>query len=89
MTYGPDFRELTKSFSTEARPIIVWEYNDKTMLINPNNGEETGGVSYTVTLPHFVFIDRQGAGKFVLVHSNVVGETYEPNWYSADAKRTY
>jgi GWxTD domain-containing protein len=89
MMYGPYSREVLKTFSTEARPIKVWEYNDKSIRINPNGGEEMGGMTYTASLPHFVFIDRQGAGKYVLVHSNVVGETPEPGWYTREAKRTY
>ncbi len=89
MTYGPCDREFSKPFTTDALPSVVWEYTNMNMIVNSNLGEETGELKYTPSLPHFIFIDRQGAGKYVLIHSNVKGETSEPDWYTRDAKKTF
>lgn len=78
ITYGvPDERYIiTQLHSPDAKPYITWEYFDKHFqLISGSH-------------PIFAFVDIQGGGKFILVHSNVQGETYEPNWYYQEAKRT-
>ncbi|MEP7234236.1 MAG: GWxTD domain-containing protein [Ignavibacteriota bacterium] len=74
----PDERLITQVLhSVEAKPYITWEYRDKNIPLISG--------SHAI----FVFLDRQGGGKFVLVHSNVQGETYEPDWYSQEASRTH
>ncbi|MDP4237350.1 MAG: GWxTD domain-containing protein, partial [Bacteroidota bacterium] len=78
LTYGaPEERYITKQLhNTDAKPYITWEYYDKNMHLIAG--------SHAI----FAFVDVQGGGKFVLVHSNVEGESYEPNWYSEEARRT-
>lgn len=67
---------ITQLHATDAKPYITWEYfNKKFTLISGSHAI-------------FAFVDVQGGGKFVLVHSNVQGESYEPNWYYQEAKRT-
>ena len=63
-------------FESESKPYIIWEY-DPTTAIRTIDGQK----------PMFVFLDRQGGGNFFLVHSNVVGETSNPNWYNHEALR--
>ncbi len=79
LTYGaPDDRNVKSVLhSVDAKPYISWEYFNKSLQL----------LSGSHAL--FVFVDRQGGGKFVLVHSNVQGETYEPDWYSQDAAQTH
>jgi GWxTD domain-containing protein len=75
---APDERNVTSVLhSVDAKPYIIWVYVDKTIrLMNGTHAE-------------FDFVDKQGGGKFILVHSNVQGETYEPDWYSQEAARTH
>ena len=60
----------------ETKPYIIWEYDH-----NPSISLMSGGQR-----AQFIFLDRQGQGDFVLVHSNVVGETY--NATGSVAKRS-
>ncbi len=78
ITYGaPEERYVVSQLhTTNAKPYITWEYFNKKLTLT------------TGSHPIFAFVDIQGGGKFVLVHSNVQGETYEPNWYYQEAKRT-
>lgn len=62
---------------TSAKPYIRWEY-DPNPAIRLVAGAQRA---------EFVFLDRQGGGDFVLVHSNVIGETYQADWYSREALR--
>ncbi|MDP4199022.1 MAG: GWxTD domain-containing protein [Bacteroidota bacterium] len=76
--YGlPSALDDTHMVGTESKPYIVWEYDP-----TPNMRLTAGS-----TRPMFVFVDRQGGGNFVLVHSTVVGENYEPDWYNREAYR--
>ncbi len=73
----PPPRGITnKEFVSESKPYITWEY-DPTQSIRTTDGQK----------PLFVFLDRQGGGNYFLVHSNVVGETSEPDWYNREALR--
>jgi GWxTD domain-containing protein len=62
---------------TSSKPYIIWVY-DPTTNIRLTTGSNR---------PEFVFLDRQGGGNFVLVHSTVVGEPYEPDWFNQEAYR--
>jgi GWxTD domain-containing protein len=78
LTYSaPQERYIKKVLhSIDSRPYIIWDYYDKSLTL-------TSGSNAT-----FVFVDKQGGGKFELVHSNVQGEVYEPDWQTVEAKRT-
>jgi len=43
-------------------------------------GEIQGGV-------HFIFVDMVGYGNYILVHSNLKGEPYNPDWYNSHVKQ--
>ena len=43
-------------------------------------GEIQGGV-------HFIFVDLLGFGNFILVHSDIKGEHYDPDWYDHYVKQ--
>jgi len=79
LTYGaPDDRNVKPVLhSVDAKPYITWEYFDKNLRLMSD--------SHAI----FVFVDRQGGGRFTLVHSNVQGEVYEPDWYSQEAAQTH
>lgn len=78
LTYGAaDERNITSELhNIGAKPYIIWKYYDKNLRLLSGSTAQ------------FVFVDKQGGGKFVLVHSNVQGEVYEPDWYSQEAQRT-
>jgi GWxTD domain-containing protein len=76
LIYGPNVYIDEHLFDPDTKPYVTWGY-DPDPRIRLNSGNR----------PEFVFIDRQGGGNFVLVHSNVVGEVSEPDWYSRDARR--
>ncbi|MEO6940786.1 MAG: GWxTD domain-containing protein [Candidatus Kapaibacterium sp.] len=76
--YGPPDQITGDQFSTEAKPYITWNYQKTHYVLS----------SGSIGLPTFVFLDKQGGGKYMLVHSNVLGETAEPDWYNAEARRT-
>jgi len=76
LTYGPPpLNGITKTlFDPSAKPYISWEYNpDQSIRVSSGNRG------------FFIFLDRQGGGNFVLVHSNVLGEPSEADWYSREA----
>jgi GWxTD domain-containing protein len=76
LKYGaPDERNIDKQLHTiNAKPYISWTYYDKNIQL------------FAGSHPVFVFVDRRGGGKFELVHSNVLGETYEQDWYSREVQ---
>ena len=76
IVFGPPQYFSTHDFSAESKPYIQWEYDPKPS-IRINSG----------TRPQFIFLDRQGGGNYFLVHSNVQGETSEPDWYTREALR--
>lgn len=43
-------------------------------------GEIQGGV-------HFIFVDLIGYGNYILVHSDIKGEPYNPDWYNTTVKQ--
>jgi GWxTD domain-containing protein len=43
-------------------------------------GEIQGGV-------HFIFVDMIGFGNYILVHSDIKGEQYNPDWYNSFVKQ--
>lgn len=73
LKYGEPTNEDFEGHTIGTKPYMKWE--------NENfRGKLTSG-----TKAVFVFVDRQGGGNFVLVHSNVFGEVSNPDWYSQDA----
>jgi len=76
LKYGaPEERNIDKQLhSINAKPYISWTYFDKNIKL------------FTGNHPLFIFVDRRGGGKFELVHSNALGETYEPDWYSREVQ---
>ena len=75
VTYGPPNFTNAELFNTEAKPYITWEYASLNMRVTSGSKAQ------------FVFLDRLGGGNFYLVHSNVIGEVQEPDWYSREAHR--
>jgi GWxTD domain-containing protein len=73
--YGPPEYIGGEQFSTESKPYIMWHYYSNRFSLSSGSRAE------------FVFVDLYGGGNFQLVHSNVRGETSNPNWYSTDAFR--
>lgn len=73
ITYGAPSDVESELFSTQAKPYIQWEY------VGKMKGFASGGRAY------FYFVDRMGGGNFNLVHSNVIGEVSDPNWYQNTA----
>ncbi|HYM21160.1 MAG TPA: GWxTD domain-containing protein [Candidatus Kapabacteria bacterium] len=63
-------------FEINTKPYIIWEYVNLKIPIQSGSR------------PQFVFLDRQGGGNFVLVHSNVRTEVQENDWYTSEALRT-
>lgn len=76
LVYGPPRYVGGEEFNPETKPYITWGY-DPLPNVRVNTGNQ----------PEFVFLDRQGGGNYVLVHSNVIGEVSEPDWYSREAHR--
>jgi GWxTD domain-containing protein len=76
LIYGQPRAIGGEEFNPETKPYITWSY-DPVPGVRVNSGSE----------PTFVFVDRQGGGNFVLVHSNVIGEVNEPDWYNVEAHR--
>ncbi len=93
LAYGaPDERNIkVELHNIDAKPYIVWQYiTDKIRLVSTERSStEPAQLSINYNYPTFIFVDRQGGGKFVLVHSNVQGEVYEQDWYTQDALRTH
>jgi GWxTD domain-containing protein len=76
IVYGPPKYIGGEQFNPETKPYITWEYDpDPTLRLT--SGQR----------PQFVFLDRQGGGNYFLVHSNVIGETSEPDWMTREAYR--
>ncbi|HET6512044.1 MAG TPA: GWxTD domain-containing protein [Candidatus Kapabacteria bacterium] len=73
LKYGEPADEKFEGHTIGTRPYIIWDYT-------PLRVKLTSG-----TAAEFVFVDRQGGGNFVLVHSNVLGEVSNPDWYNQDA----
>lgn len=71
--YGSPDRTVDELFSTQAKPYIQWQYIGRGYRLSD------GSRAY------FYFVDKMGGGNFTLVHSNVMGEVSNPNWYSMDA----
>jgi len=76
ITYGPPARVTTVTFDPSLKPYIIWEY-DRNSEMRLRDGN----------FPQFAFLDRQGGGNYFLVHSNVIGENYEPDWQTREALR--
>jgi GWxTD domain-containing protein len=73
LKYGPPTDEKYEGHTIGTRPYIVWKYREVRMKLTSGSEAE------------FVFVDRQGGGNFVLVHSNVFGEVSNADWYNQDA----
>src|SRR5438270_6668412 len=75
LTYGPPPQNGVEKhlFESAARPYIYWDYYNLDQNVRLSSGHQA----------HFVFLDRQGGGKFYLVESNVIGETSERNGYKS------
>lgn len=71
--YGEATHEDFEGHTIGTRPYMVWQNSNY-------RGKLTSG-----SMAEFVFVDRQGGGNFVLVHSNVLGEVSNHDWYSQDA----
>jgi GWxTD domain-containing protein len=78
IVYGPPPQHgiTVEEFDAEYKPYIIWDY-DAIPDLRLTSGSR----------PEFVFLDRQGGGNYVLVHSNVLGETSEPDWMTREAYR--
>ena len=76
LMYGQPQSIDNEQFVSGAKPYIIWEYDQNTSI------QLTSGAK-----PQFVFVDRQGGGNYYLVHSNVQGETSQPDWYNREALR--
>ncbi len=76
ITYGPPPSRNIQSFLfiPGYKPYIIWTYDP-----DPNLRLSTGNYA------EFDFVDRMGGGNFYLVSSNVIGETYDPNWKANEA----
>jgi GWxTD domain-containing protein len=91
LTYGmPEERFIDKKnlHAIDTRPFISWEYYDKNIPLTSTVKSSTENTKLNYNHPVFVFLDVQGTGKFELVHSNVQGEIYSPDWYTQLALRT-
>ena len=75
--YGYPDEIQRQPFSIDTKPYMMWEY------IGRNNIPLQFG-----SRAEFVFVDKQGGGNYILVHSNVRGETSETDWYSREALQT-
>lgn len=73
LKYGEPVDEKYEGHTIGTRPYIIWDYTPLRVKLTSGSTAE------------FVFVDRQGGGNFVLVHSNVFGEVSNPNWYQQDA----
>jgi GWxTD domain-containing protein len=73
ITYGAPDKEEKELFSTQAKPYMQWQYIGRGYRLTEGSRA------------FFYFVDKMGGGNFVLVHSNVMGEISNPNWYSMDA----
>jgi GWxTD domain-containing protein len=73
LKYGEPTHEELEGHTIGTRPYMTWQNSNY-------RGRLTSG-----QMAEFVFVDRQGGGNFVLVHSNVQGEVSNPDWYSQDA----
>ncbi|HET6510959.1 MAG TPA: GWxTD domain-containing protein [Candidatus Kapabacteria bacterium] len=73
LTYGAPTHEDFNGHTIATKPYMVWQNSNY-------RGKLTSG-----SMAEFVFVDRQGGGNFVLVHSNVLGEVSNADWYSQDA----
>jgi GWxTD domain-containing protein len=93
LAYGaPDERNIKLELhNIDAKPYIVWQYITNTIHLTSTDrsASEPSQLGINYNYPTFVFVDRQGGGKFVLVHSNVQGEVYDQNWYTEEALQTH
>jgi GWxTD domain-containing protein len=91
LKYGaPEERNIIKELhSIDSKPIIVWQYlsRDIVLLSTSKATTERMNTQINYNYPTFVFVDKEGGGKFTLVHSNVQGETFQPEWYIQEARR--
>lgn len=71
--YGPPDRTIDELFNTQAKPYIQWQYIGRGYRLSEGSRA------------FFYFVDKMGGGNFTLVHSNVMGEVSNPNWYTMDA----
>lgn len=71
--YGPPDRTIDELFNTQAKPYIQWQYIGRGYRLTEGSRA------------FFYFVDKMGGGNFTLVHSNVMGEVSNPNWYTMDA----
>ncbi len=74
--FGKPDQIEAQPFAIDSKPYTIWQYTSQRLKLS-------GGFR-----PEFVFVDRRGGGNYQLVHSNVQGEVYQPNWYSNEARRT-
>lgn len=72
LMYGEPGSEELNPHGIQTRAYVEW-------LVPEYRGRLTSGHQ-----AYFVFVDKQGGGNYVLVHSNVEGEMSNPNWYSTD-----
>lgn len=73
LKYGDFSAEELKPHTRQSKPYIVWDYTMLRVRLTSGSTAE------------FVFVDRQGGGNYVLVHSNVLGEVSNPDWYNQEA----
>ncbi len=71
--YGPPDRTIDELFNTQSKPYIQWQYIGRGYRLIEGSRA------------FFYFVDKMGGGNFTLVHSNVMGEVSNPNWYTMDA----
>lgn len=73
LKYGEPGLEDLNPHGLQTRAYMTWQ------IESYRGARLTSG-----SLPKFVFVDRQGGGNYVLVHSNVEGEVSNPNWYDQE-----
>ncbi len=78
IVYGPPVRVDDEYYTAGYKPYTIWQYDpDPTIHLQPGSGN----------FPEFDFVDRMGGGNYSLVSSNVIGQTYDPNWLTTEALR--
>ncbi len=74
--YGKPDQINPQPFNIDTKPYTTWEYAARNLQLTSGSRAQ------------FVFVDKQGGGNYILVHSNVLGETSNPDWYTRDALQT-
>jgi GWxTD domain-containing protein len=77
ITLGPAEQITKELHPIDSKPYIKWEYFNRNIKLTSGSHAE------------FIFLDRQGGGKFMLVNSNMQGEVSEADWFTREAQQTH